>query len=240
MASTYAALTRDDPNPVKRWLQRRRLSDAFRAAGGSTPGLVVDYGGGDGAMSAMAVERWPGCRVICFEPAEALAGQARELLAAVPRAKVVLSEQALPEAAADLIFCTEVFEHLPAAETAQALDEIVRVLKPGGLLVVGVPVEVGAPALPKGLFRMARRAGKFDARLGPILSAVAGRPPSQRETAEIAPGRFYFPHHLGFDHRRLTAEVGRRLRIVRLAGSPAPWLPVALNSEAYLTARKPG
>ena len=240
MASTYAALTRDDPNPVKRWLQRRRLSDAFRAAGGLAPGLLVDYGGGDGAMSAMAAERWPGCRVVCFEPEATLAGQAREMLGGVPRASVVVSEEALPEAAADLVFCTEVFEHLPAAETARALDEIGRVLKPGGLLVVGVPVEVGPPALPKGLFRMARRAGQFDARLGPILSAAMGSAPSPRETAEIAPGRFYFPHHLGFDHRRLTDEVGRRFEIVRLAGSPAPWLPVALNSEAYLTARKPG
>jgi hypothetical protein len=97
---------------------------------------------------------------------------------------------------------------------------------------------VGPPALPKGLFRMVRRAGQFDARLGPILAAALGSPPLQRETAEIAPGRFYYPHHLGFDHRRLTVEVGRRFEIVRLAGSPAAWLPVAINSEAYLTARK--
>jgi len=42
-----------------------------------------------------------------------------------------------PEASFDLVICAEVMEHIPS--DAHAADEIMRVLKPGGTLVVSVP-----------------------------------------------------------------------------------------------------
>jgi SAM-dependent methyltransferase len=238
MLQTYASLTRADPNPVKRWFQRRRLKDAFRSIAKLDPGLIVDYGGGDGATSAMAVAQWPLCRVICFEPASFLAEEASHLLAALPQAAVVTDEADIESGCADIVLCMEVLEHLPEAETQRVLQEIARILKSDGLVVVGVPVEVGLPALPKGMFRLSRRPGQFDSRLGSIVRAALGRPPGQRETVEIVPGRSYHPHHLGFDHRRLITEIGRRFEIMQIRGSPAHWAPPSLNSEIYVTARR--
>jgi len=236
-AQSYAALTRGDPNPLKRFVQRRRLADALRLVDDLSPSLVVDFGGGDGALLAAAGARWPAARLICFEPAPQLAAEARALLAATARAEVVEREAALPSGEASLVFCTEVFEHLPPAETAHALDEIARVLEPGGRLVVGVPVEVGPPALAKGMFRAARRPHDFDGRIAHVLGAAAGRPPAHRPRIEIAPGRAYFPHHAGFDHRPLVAELGRRFEMEALAASPFGGLPAWLNSELYIRAR---
>lgn len=235
---SYAALTRDDPNRLKRAVQNRRLSDALRLARDLAPALIVDYGGGDGALCRSAAEFWPGAQILCFEPAPQLAAQARVLLADTPQAQVVTDEAALPAAAADLLFCTEVLEHLPAVETARALDEIVRILRPGGHAVIGVPVEIGPPALAKGLFRAMRRPGDFDATAGAILQAVAGRPPQPRPLAEISPGRAYFPHHAGFDHRPLVAEITRRFELTGRAASPLPALPSWVNSEVYLRVRR--
>ena len=42
-----------------------------------------------------------------------------------------------PDASFDLVICSEVMEHIP--DDAQAAEEIFRVLKPGGSLVVSVP-----------------------------------------------------------------------------------------------------
>lgn len=235
---SYAALTRDDPNPLKRAVQGRRLADALKLAAGLTPGLVVDYGGGDGALCRSAAELWPQARILCFEPAPQLAEQARALLAATPRAEVVENERALPDAAADLVFCTEVFEHLPPAETSRALEEIARVLAPGGRAVIGVPVEIGPPALAKGLFRAVRRPGDFDAAPGSILQASLGRPPRPRPQAEISPGRAYYPHHAGFDHRPLVRAISDRFVLEGRCGSPFPALPAWLNSELYVRARR--
>lgn len=199
---------------------------------------MVDYGGGDGELAARGATLWPDAEVICFEPWDEMADQAEARLAALPNARVVRAEAALAPGA-ELVFCTEVFEHLPPAETARALDELDRILAPGGRLVVGVPVEIGPVALLKGLFRALRRPGDFDGRWRGILAAARGRPPSERFTAELAPGRFYHPHHLGFDHRRLRRDLEARFGPVRQSGSPLPFAPVLLNSEAYMTLIKP-
>jgi SAM-dependent methyltransferase len=236
-APSYAALTREDPNLLKRAVQGRRLADALRIARDLRPCLVIDFGGGDGALCLSAARLWPEAQLVCFEPAPQLAIEARGLLAGTARAQVVTDEAALPAGAADLVFCTEVFEHLPPAETARALDEIARVLAPGGRAVIGVPVEIGPPALPKGGFRALRRPGAFDARAGAIAAALIARPPRPRPVHEISPGRAYYPHHLGFDHRPLARALVERFKLERRAGSPFPGLPVWLNSEIYYRVR---
>jgi SAM-dependent methyltransferase len=235
---SYAALTREDPNPLKRAVQGRRLCDALRLAAGLRPQLVVDYGGGDGALCASAAARWPAAQLLCFEPAPQLAEEARALLAGTPRVEVVETETALPSGAADIVFCTEVFEHLPPPETERALDEIARVLKPGGHAIIGVPVEIGPPALAKGLFRASRRPGDFDAAPSSILQASLGRPPHPRPQAEISPGRASYPHHAGFDHRPLVRAIADRFVVESRSGSPFPSLPAWLNSELYVRARR--
>ncbi|CAN7355343.1 class I SAM-dependent methyltransferase [Phenylobacterium sp. LjRoot219] len=235
---SYAALTRNDPNPLKRAVQGRRLVDALRLAADLAPELVVDYGGGDGALCRSVAETWPTARIICFEPAPQLAEQARALLADIAQAEVVETEQLLPDGAADLLFCTEVFEHLPPPETERALNEIARILKSGGRALIGVPVEIGPPALAKGLFRAVRRPGDFDGAPGAILQASLCRPPRPRPQAEISPGRAYYPHHTGFDHRPLVRAVAERFVLERRIGSPFPALPAWLNSELYLRARR--
>lgn len=220
-------------------MQRRRLADALaRVPGEFSPRRIIDFGGGDGELAARAAARWPGARVTCFEPWPQMADQAQARLAGLANATVARDEAALSPGA-DLVFCTEVFEHLPPAETDRALDEIDRLLAPGGRLVVGVPVEVGPVALLKGAFRALRRPGDFDGRWPAILAAARGRPPSERFTAELAPGRAYHPHHLGFDHRALRRRLAERFGPVRLTGSPLALAPVLLNSEAYMTATKP-
>lgn len=65
----------------------------------------------------------------------------------------------------NLVFCLEVFEHLPSEETTDALRQIYDLLRPDGKLIIGVPVEVGVPALYKVIFRMSRKYGGFDANI---------------------------------------------------------------------------
>ncbi|WP_296814832.1 class I SAM-dependent methyltransferase [Brevundimonas sp.] len=235
---TYAEMTWDDPNALKRWVQRRRLRDALAQVPDKVSvDKIVDYGAGDGALAVLARERWPKARIVCFEPAPHLATEAERRVRDLDGVEVTRTEAGLPEAV-DLVFCTEVFEHLPEAETGAAIARIEAILKPGGLLVVGVPVESGPVAALKGLFRMARRPKDFDTRPGNILRAVLGQRVRDRPMADIAYGRRYHPHHLGFDLGGLKRLLEARFSPVRLRGSPLPLAPVFLNSEAYMTLRK--
>lgn len=235
---SYASLTRRDPNPLKRWVQRRRIEDAIDLIlNGKEPACIVDYGGGDGFAAAWLARKSPQARILCFEPDPVLAAEAEAALADAPNGAVATVESQLQDGAADAILCAEVFEHLPEAETAVAVDTLWRVLKPGGRLVVGVPVEIGPPALAKGLFRALRRPGAFDARWRHVLAAAAGRPPSDRPAGRIGE-RLYYGHHLGFDHRRLRATLSARFTPEAERASPFAFLPVWLSSELYLVYRK--
>jgi SAM-dependent methyltransferase len=234
---SYADLTRDDPSAVKRWLQERRLRAALALVPADAR-RVVDYGAGDAEVAARLVERRPELEAVAFEPTPALLEEARARTAALPGLRLVASETELETGWADALLCLEVFEHLPELETRAAIATARRVLRPGGLLIVGVPIEVGPAALAKGLFRRTRRREAFDAHWPGILAAAAGLPPRRRPVEAIAPGRPYHPHHLGFDHRRLLRELATAFRIEARTGSPfAPLGP--LNAELYITARKP-
>jgi SAM-dependent methyltransferase len=235
----YADITRNDRSSVKRFLQRRRLADALSLVqSGEPPKTIIDFGAGDGELCRLVADRFPESKVICYEPTPSLRQEAAVLLSDVPSVMICASIAELPIAEADLLFCMEVFEHLPARQTEDALAAICRLLSPDGVAVIGVPVEVHAPAIAKGLFRMTRRYGAFDANAKNILRAAAGRPPCDRPIIEIHDGAPYHQPHLGFDHRRLRRQLEGNFSIFRTVGSPAKYLPAWLNSEVYFLVKK--
>lgn len=226
----YAALTRDDPNPLKRWLQRRRLDDALAALPKDLrPRLILDYGAGDGELARRLNLRFSEARVVAFEPTPQFADAARQ------RGCTVVEHEGELPSGADLIVCAEVFEHLPAREEAAALDRIVDLLAPGGTLLVGVPVETGPAALLKGVFRLAR--GQPGAVWSAVWRAARGRAGPPRAEADLA-GRRYHPSHIGFDQNAFAARLQQRLAVVARRGSPLPLAPGWANAELYLLARK--
>jgi SAM-dependent methyltransferase len=231
----YADKTFSDRNPLKRYLQQRRLRDAMALVQGlADPAVVVDFGAGNGEFCKYLVTRFPAAQVFCFEPHPGLLQQARENLAAHASVSFHSEFEELPIGQADLVFCLEVFEHLPTAESAQALARMVSLLGGTGHAVIGVPVEIGLPALYKGVFRMARRYGAFDARLGNVLGSSLGRPPAERPVVELMPGSYYHLHHLGFDHRSFRLHLEPHFRLIRQSTSPMPLGGTWLNAELNL------
>ena len=237
---TYENITTNDPNPVKRWLQGRRFSDALRIW--KKPRYdellhILDFGGGNGELLRQ-LEVSPPIYATLYEPTPSLMAEAKQRLSSSDSVAFIESTTVLHDETYDYVFCLEVFEHLPGKETVQALAEIQRLLKPGGLVVIGVPIEIYFPALVKGIFRISRRYGEFDATLGNVFSAVIGQPPSQRPTTEIAIGfNYHFPH-LGFDFRCLQRQIAKSFLIKKRWFSPFPIFGSMLNSEVYYLLQK--
>ncbi len=236
----YEDITVDDPNPLKRWMQRRRLTDALITIRGPrhTPLRVLDIGAGDGELVLQMV-RVASVEPVIYEPTPSLMAQAREKLAGLDGVEFADTLASLTSGSFDYVFCLEVFEHLPQKETVETIAHIDRLLKPGGHAVIGVPLELFMPALVKGLFRASRRYGEYDARPRNVMLATLGRPPHQRPVGEISPGLPYHFFHLGFDYRVLERFLKRRLQLRRKWFSPFPALGAFLNSEAYFLFAKP-
>ena len=139
----------------------------------------------------------------------------------------------------DLIYCLEVFEHLPKKEAEVALSLICSLLREGGFAIMGVPIEIYLPALYKGIFRMTRRFGEFDATPGNILKSSFGFPPQHRPVSEIAIGWLYHHHHLGFDYRRFRELIkSKPLMIMKQSASPISTLGTWFNPEVYFVVQK--
>lgn len=236
----YADITIRDSNPIKRWLQRRRFSDALTAV--SSEGFrgelrILDLGAGSGELvrqmaSIGSIEAW------VFEPTPSLMAEARENLSNLDRVVFLDNLDSVESAIFDYVFCLEVFEHLPEQQTITAIRQIHRLLKPDGIAVIGVPHELFVPAFVKGVFRMSRRYGDFDASPRNILAAVLGRPPSPRPTSEISPGFAYHFHHLGFDFRTLEHKLQTHFELKQKWFSPFPHLGAFFNSEVYFVCLK--
>lgn len=227
----YTGITVGDRNPIKRHLQRRRLRDAVSVLedlDGNFSGNVLDFGGGSGELSRLVTRRFPDAAVFCYEPMPDIFEEARRNLAGLENIALLSDRKTLRGTKFDLVFCLEVFEHLPPPQTAKTVRVVDRLLEDGGLFIVGVPNELFLPALVKGLFRMTRRYGAHDATPGNVLRAAIGRPPARRPVRRISRGLPYHFHHLGFDHRRLRKLLHETFDPVREFGSP-------VNSELFGT-----
>ena len=107
--------------------------------------LMLDIGCGEGRHIFGAMENFPDINCIGIdmdEPSIAKAVEGPEYFKSISNAHVDFikgSAYSLPfnDDSADLIVCSEVLEHL--REYEEAVKEIDRVLKPGGVLLISVP-----------------------------------------------------------------------------------------------------
>jgi SAM-dependent methyltransferase len=112
----------------------RLLSLALRDV--AAPACILDLGCGDGTAAGLAARHNPGHRMIGLDWSAGSLRQARRLGLTAVRAGI---DVALPVAsgAADVVIMSELIEHL--VDTDAALEEVHRVLKPGGSLLLSTP-----------------------------------------------------------------------------------------------------
>ena len=114
---------------------------------------VLDYGGGDGQLIALAIKRNLGCRYICFEPGDL--SEAERKLGSFGNVTLVNSTTQLLDASFTRIACLEVLEHVPVTMVEFVVADLYRLLAPGGKLIVSVPIEIGPVSLLKNTARFA-------------------------------------------------------------------------------------
>jgi SAM-dependent methyltransferase len=200
--AVYEAFWADAPRDPEPWAfaERKRLLEAEMKPGER----VLDFGCGAGRF--LEVIRAAGGKAVGVEIAQAAAERAR---ANVPGADVRLvgEDGSLPlgHGEVDLVWCSEVLEHIPDAE--HALLEARRVLRRGGRLLLTVPFHGRVQAALIGLTR-------FDAHFDPQGQHV----------------RFFTARSLGrildatgFTAARITAQGGlpplRRMLVARASRS---------------------
>lgn len=151
------------------------VADLWERAGGfglpAATGQALDYGCGVGRLTRALARRCDD--VLGLDISAGMVEMARRQNAAVPNATFAVHAQAdlsaYADGAFDVVCCLLVLQHIPSAPRAQAMvGELVRVLAPGGLLMLQLMTDIAPPPRPgiRARVRARTRLGGLLRRLG--------------------------------------------------------------------------
>ncbi|WPZ35424.1 class I SAM-dependent methyltransferase [Thalassobaculum sp. OXR-137] len=141
------AMRRQGVVPVVDWLRARGSPDGAGFGAGHT---LLDLATGTGAMLEAVAQAAPGLALHGLDLSQAYLDKAQRRLAGrdVTWHRAKAEAIPLPDASVDLVTSTYLFHELPKKIRAEVLAEVLRVLKPGGRLVLVDSLQLGdTPAL---------------------------------------------------------------------------------------------
>lgn len=226
-SSVYAEMTVRSPFWLKRFSHSRRFLTAVRLLAPQFGERILDYGTGDGYLLRVIHSKSPGTTGIGYEPMPEMYRQLLETLEVASGGAIQLVNSLSGLAKVDKIACLEVFEHLLPHDLDAALHNMRELLKPNGLVVVSVPLEVGPSGFLKNMVRMMLRQSEDDATLRNLLMSLCGMKIKRK---------VYATHygHMGFDHRDLERCFKvLKWKIVHREFSPLPLTMAVINSQVF-------
>ncbi|GAQ64877.1 class I SAM-dependent methyltransferase [Streptomyces scabiei] len=201
--------------------QARMLAAALGPAARTGPRTVLDIGCGDGTAAATAAPLLTGHRVIGVDWSQDALRRARTRIPYAIRGELTDGGLPLRTESADAVLFSEVIEHL--VDPDAALDEIRRVLRPGGHLMLSTP------NLAAWYNRALLLAG-----VQPVFSEVSLRGIHGRPGTEVVGHlRLYTARAL----REFVAASG--FEVVRLRGAPFHGVPRPLRPLDRLACAAP-
>jgi SAM-dependent methyltransferase len=229
------------------WSHRSRFETGLRLSARFAGQRLIDYGCGDGTFLALLMDR-PGA------PASAVGadlddGQVNDCRARFgfdPRLSFVRIDKLNPvEHPADFdgLVCMEVLEHV--IDWAPLFDRWRWLVRPGGTILVSVPVETGpALALKQAARRVAgwRRIGDYPG-IAPytwgeyLRSLFAGEMQHIDRPVHPSPDGGGSYCHKGFNWLVLRAALARLFVLEQTLSSPLAWLPPGLGSQVWFVLR---
>jgi SAM-dependent methyltransferase len=204
---------------------REKMRAIHRVAPAAVVESVLEVGGGQSALTSLL---YPGARVVNVEVDAAYATSAATTAAGLRFVAGDATALPVPDATFDVVTFFDVLEHIPRDGVAAA--EAVRVLRPGGSLLVSSPNEHWRFPYHRAFRRFCPTDGEVMAEWGhvrrcydtPTLEALVGWPIEAWATF-ISPVTV-LAHDLGF------ARLPRRVRrLLRAAVAPVAWTGYALH-----------
>jgi SAM-dependent methyltransferase len=202
-----------------RTLRQARVLAA--ALTGTRRATVLDVGCGDGSAAATAARLLPGHRLVGVDWSQDALRRAADRVPEVVRGELTGHGLPFGDAAADAVLLSEVIEHL--VDPDAALDELRRVLRPGGHLMLSTP------NLAAWYNRALLLAG-----VQPVFSEVSLRAVHGRPGTEVV-------GHLRLYTRRALCQfvAAAGFEVVRVTGAPFHGVPRPLRPLDRLACAAP-
>lgn len=237
-------------NAIVAWSHRRRFALARELAAAGAGGALLDYGCGDGTFIALAHDLFRQTTGTDVDVGQ-LQDCARRL-SSVPDVRFAPLEELRQPAYAgyyDAVVCMEVLEHCPADLQPHVLADLAQFVRPHGVVIISVPIEVG----PTLVLKQAVRAGAAATglaeyehreryRISEFMRMLLARRTSQIErpatiTINAQGDTVRYHGHKGFNWRVLAQVIERTFVIERRVYSPVPFTGPWLNSQVWFVCR---
>jgi len=244
----YAKKQLRNPFALIRWSHHARFARAIKLAAPFKGLRLLDYGCGDATFLAMLMDSpHAPSQAVGAEIEDGVVESNRRRFASRTNLTFVLqSALTSPEhlGSYDAVSCMEVFEHVENQEAC--LELFCQLLRPGGRILVSVPVEIGLAVVLKQAARQV--AGWMGAPhypgVAPYTWSELSRSVLATEAQHIERPLHRDAHgfashcHKGFNWKVLREKIARNFEITSIGASPVGWLPPALNSQVWISARK--
>lgn len=222
---SYDQQTANSANPLARYAHRKRMSLALKLVALHCPNsaTVVDFGAGPGLFLHVLGEGRPDIKLVGYDP-----------FVSPDYAEVRYTESLhlIAPGSVDVLTAFEVCEHLYSHELENLLADAARMLRPGGTLVISVPIMYGFAVVPKVLNWMIRgRTLKTDYTGADVLRSAVGIRVSRPENPRFT--------HKGFDFRELRKIVAAKFQVHDVYHSPVRFNPWWLSSQYFMICRSP-
>lgn len=247
----YARKQLFSKNAIVKWSHRRRFALARELAAAAAGGALLDYGCGDGTFIALAHDLFREATGTDVD-VEQLRDCGRRLSAAphVRFASIAELRESGYTGYYDAVVCMEVLEHCPSDVQPVVLADLARLVRPHGIVVISVPIEIGPTLAVKQVVRAAAAAtglAEYESReryrISEFMRMLLARDTSQIErratiTINAAGDTMKYHGHKGFNWRVLARVIERTFVIERRLYSPVPITGPWLNSQVWFVCRK--
>jgi ubiquinone/menaquinone biosynthesis C-methylase UbiE len=125
----------------------RFMTNLSDLAAGSKRGRALDFGCGVGRITRALAAHFDSVTGVDVSPS--MIEQARALNADMPRCEFLVNSEPhlamFPSARFDVVYCRLVLQHIPAPLQPGYIEELIRVLAPGGVLMFQLPERIKSP-----------------------------------------------------------------------------------------------
>jgi SAM-dependent methyltransferase len=221
--ASYAQRTIKTPNPIARFGHRQRVRFTLQLIEEMVPAYsrIADFGAGDGyLLRCLGATR----------PDLELHGIADTMISNYPEITFNRDFSTLADGSLDAVTASEAMENMLDSEIMSFFQNVRRVLRPGGLFIVSVPIVNGGSLPFKELTRkLLRQQHPSEYTLLESVRALVGLPVERPVDRR--------PTHKGSDFRVLRPLLERSFAVEKIIVSPFRLLPWWLNSQIFFCLR---
>ena len=232
----YSKLTIENKNFFKRFSHKRRFVESanfIRGYQSKNKISMLDFGCGNGFFIKYLIEKKIVFDFFAYDPVEEQITEMKDLFSDNNIKDVkIFSDYQLIDQQFDVICCLETLEHFKKDDQKKLLEQMLKLLKPNGVICISVPIEVYFSGFVKMTLRILMGQSQENTSFKNLIYTLFGKPILNKDSSENLK---YLQTHVGFYYFNLMHLIkSMNFEIEEIKFSPFPKLKFILNSQIFL------